>query len=104
MRQLADADRIQQLMRALGDEAEQPTRLYVTGGATAVLLRWRATTIDVDLRLFPETDRLLRAIPRLKEQLQLNIELACPADFIAELPGWQERSLYIAHEGQIACY
>ena len=65
---------------------------------------WRKTTIDVDLRIFPESDRLLRAIPPLKEKLQMNIELACPADFIPELPGWEERSLYITTEGRIAFY
>ena len=91
-------------MRALGAEADQPTHLYFTGGATAVLLDWRVTTIDVDIHLLPESDRLLRAIPHLKERLQLNIELACPADFIPELPGWQDRSLYIANEGRLACY
>ena len=101
---LADAQRIQQLMRALGAEADEATRLYFTGGATAVLIRWRPTTIDVDIRLFPETDRLLRAIPHLKEQLQLNIELACPADFIPELPGWEDRSQYVASEGRLTAY
>lgn len=104
MRRLAEADHIRQFMRALGAEADQATRLYFTGGATAVLFGWRPTTIDVDIRLFPETDQLLRAIPHLKEQLQLNIELACPADFIPELPGWEDRSLYIASEGRLTCY
>ena len=104
MRQLADADHIRQFMQALGAEGNEKARLYFTGGATAVLLGWRPTTIDVDIRLFPETDRLLRAVPRLKEQLQLNIELACPADFIPELRGWQDRSLSIAIEGQVAFY
>jgi len=104
MRQLSDANRIRELMRALGAEARQTARLYFTGGATAVLLGWRATTIDVDLRIFPESDRLLRAIPPLKEKLQMNIELACPADFIPELPGWEDRSLYVTTEGLIAYY
>ena len=104
MRQLADASRIQHLMRALGPEADQAIRLYFTGGASAVLVGWRSTTIDVDIRIFPETDRLLRAIPHLKEQLQLNIELACPADFIPELPGWEDRSVYITDEGLVAFY
>ena len=104
MRQLTEADRIRQLIRALGAEADQTARLYFTGGATAVLMGWRKTTIDVDLRIFPESDRLLRAIPPLKEKLQMNIELACPADFIPELPGWEERSLYISTEGRIAFY
>ena len=104
MRRLAEADHIQELMRALGAEADQATRLYFTGGATAVLLGWRATTIDVDIHILPGNDRLLRAIPHLKERLQLNIELACPADFIPELSGWQDRSLYITKEGRLACY
>src|SRR3989338_2930882 len=104
MRRLAEADHIRQLMRALCAEADQVTRLYFTGGATAVLLGWRATTIDVDIQIVPENDQLLRALPRLKEQLQLNIELACPADFIPELPGWDGRSLYIASEGRVAFY
>ena len=104
MRRLSDADRIRKLMRALGAEARQTARLYFTGGATAVLLGWRAATIDVDLRIFPESDQLLRAIPLLKENLQMNIELACPADFIPELPGWEDRSLYVTTEGPIAFY
>jgi len=104
MRQLSDRDRIHKLMRALGAKADQALRLYFTGGATAVLLDWRKTTIDVDLRIFPESDRLLRAISHLKDELQMNIELACPADFIPEIPGWEGRSLYVTTEGQIAFY
>lgn len=104
MRQLTDRDRIRELMRALGAQADQTARLYFTGGATAVLMGWRQTTIDVDIRIFPESDQLLRAIPPLKDELQMNIELACPADFIPEIPGWEERSLYITTEGRIAFY
>lgn len=102
--QLTDRDRIRDLMCALGAKADQTVRLYFTGGATAVLIGWRATTIDVDIRIFPESDQLLRAIPALKEELLMNIELACPADFIPQIPGWEERGLYIASEGRIAFY
>ncbi|MGH9334926.1 MAG: DUF6036 family nucleotidyltransferase, partial [Vicinamibacteria bacterium] len=49
----------------------------------------------------PEQDALFRAIPRLKESLQLNVELASPSDFIPELPAWQDRSRFIAREGKI---
>lgn len=104
MRRLADADRIRQLMRALGAEADEAARLYFTGGATATLIGWRPTTIDVDIRIVPEDERLLRAIPRVKERLQMNIELACPADFIPELPGWEDRSPYIGREGRLTFY
>lgn len=34
----------------------------------------------------------------------MNIELACPADFIPEIPGWEDRSLHITNEGRIAFY
>jgi hypothetical protein len=104
MRQLANAERIELFMRELGAEAKVDTKLYFTGGATAVLLGWRETTIDVDIRFLPETDRLYRAIPSLKEKLQINVELASPADFIPEVPGWQDRSLFIRREGKIDFY
>lgn len=89
-------------MRALGAEARVDTRLYFTGGATAVLLGWRDTTIDVDIRFFPESDALFRAIPSLKEKLQINVELASPADFIPELPSWEGRSPFIIREGKVS--
>ncbi len=89
-------------MAALGREARVPGRIYLVGGASAVLTGWRATTLDVDLKLMPEDDRLLRAIQRLKEELQINVELASPDDFIPALPGWEERSPHIATEGNIA--
>jgi hypothetical protein len=95
LRQVADASRIRRFMRELGREADQDARLYFTGGASAVLLGWRDSTVDVDIKLQPESDRLFRALPRLKEELQINIELACPADFIPELPGWEQRSPFI---------
>jgi hypothetical protein len=104
MRQLANADRIRRFMREIGPEAKSDARLYFTGGATAVLLGWRETTIDVDICFFPETDRIFRALPRLKERLKINVELASPADFIPEIPGWEERSLFISREGKIDFY
>jgi hypothetical protein len=104
MRNVAGHEQIRNLMRALGAEADSYVRVYFTGGATAVLLGWRPTTIDVDLRMFPESDRLFRAIPELKERLQINVELASPADFIPELPGWENRSLFIAQEQKVTFY
>jgi len=76
-------------------------RLYLTGGATAVMEGWRASTIDVDLRLEPESDDLLRRLAALKNQLDVNVELVSPPDFIPELPGWRERSPFVAREGRL---
>jgi len=101
MRRLADAERIRALMRALGRAARDPGQVFLAGGATAVLLGWRETTVDVDLKLVPDQDALLRAIPALKESLEVNVELATPDDFIPVPPQWKERSAFIAQEGPL---
>ena len=59
-----------------------PARVYLAGGATALLHGWRGSTIDVDIKIVPDVDRLFRAMPKIKERLQLNDELASPDDFI----------------------
>jgi hypothetical protein len=101
MRRVADAARIRELMRALGRAAAEPGQVFLAGGATAVLIGWRETTVDVDLKLVPDQDSVLRAIPALKESLELNVELATPDDFIPVRPAWEERSPFIAREGRL---
>jgi hypothetical protein len=102
MRERLTEERLRAFMRALAREAIEEGRVYLTGGATAVLQGWRESTLDVDIKIMPEDDRLLRAIPALKEALQINVELASPGDFIPELPGWQDRSRFIAREGKLS--
>ncbi len=82
MRERVDEERIRAFLRALGRSARVTARVYLTGGATAVLEGWRSSTIDVDLRLEPEDDALMRSLPELKERLDVNIELVSPPDFI----------------------
>jgi hypothetical protein len=102
VRELADSTRIERFMRALGEVAREEGRIYLTGGATAVLEGWRDTTIDVDIKLVPDRDELLREIPRLKEELNLNVELAAPSDFIPMPRGWEDRSPLIRREGKLS--
>jgi Nucleotidyltransferase of unknown function (DUF6036) len=102
MRALADGDRIHRFMRALGAASPAEARVYFTGGATAVLHGWRASTIDVDIRIVPEHDALFRAIPQLKEQLQINVELASPDQFIPVKDGWEDRSPFVGREGRVS--
>lgn len=104
MRRQVDRDRLEQFLRALAATSDQPTKVYLTGGATAVLLGWRDATIDIDLQIIPETDRLLRAIPSLKDEMKVNVELASPSDFIPEVPGWESRSTFIVQEGRVAFF
>lgn len=104
MRELADSDRIRLFMRTFGAEARAEARAYLTGGATAVLLGWRRSTIDIDIKIVPEHDHLLRALPQIKEELRVNVELASPADFIPVPAGWEERSRFQVQEGKVAFY
>ena len=60
-------------MTALARHATTEVDVFLVGGTSAVLVGWRATTIDVDLVMQPESDAMLRAIPMLKEQLHLNV-------------------------------
>ncbi|MDP2054488.1 MAG: hypothetical protein Q8L75_12685 [Acidobacteriota bacterium] len=101
MRQLTDAARLREFMRLLGRRTRAAGRVYLVGGACAVLHDWRATTIDIDLDLDPGLDALLREIPAIKEDLQVNVELASPAHFIPELPGWRDRSPFVVREGTL---
>lgn len=102
MRKLADASRIERFMRELGRSVDTDGRVYITGGATAVLHGWRETTIDVDIKLIPDRDEILREIPRLKQELDLNVELAAPSDFIPVPSGWEDRSPLIRTEGRLS--
>ena len=65
-------------MIALARHAIADADVFLVGGTSAVLVGWRATTIDVDRVMRPESDAMLRAIPLLTEQLHLNVKLASP--------------------------
>ncbi len=101
MRPPVDAERLKQLAQRLGALARRKTTVYLTGGSTAVLEGWRKSTVDVDLRFEPDTDELLRELPKIKEELQINVELASPSDFIPELPGWRDRSPVVFEYGEV---
>lgn len=101
MREVADRARIEAFLAALARHVTAETSIYVVGGTSAVLVGWRQTTIDVDLVMRPESDAMLRAIPLLKETMQLNVELASPDQFIPVPSGWEERSPFITRIGQV---
>ena len=104
MRPLATKERVMQFLSRLARGTRVPVRVYLTGGATAILFGWRESTVDVDIRFEPEVDEIFRAIPKLKEELNLNVELASPPDFIPELPGWRERSVFIDSFGSVSLF
>ena len=66
MRQLATADRIRLFLARLGREARKPVTAYLTGGSTAVLMGWRESTIDIDIKFVPDSGDLLRLVPAVE--------------------------------------
>jgi len=104
MRQSTTRERIERLMRELGASVTSEGRVYFTGGVSAVLLGWRETTLDVHLKADPEPAGFFESLPRLKDALDINIELASPDQFVPPLPGWRERCQFIAQHGPLVFY
>ncbi|MBF2015483.1 MAG: hypothetical protein IGS23_09850 [Rivularia sp. T60_A2020_040] len=104
MRSNVDPQKIEQLMKALGREASGSGCIYFTGGASALLIGWRSSTVDIDIRLDPEPPGIFQVIAKLKQRLDINIELASPQDFLPPLPEWRNRSVFIGREGAISFY
>ena len=100
-RALSTAAKVREFMRRLGQSATGPGRVYLVGGASAVLAGWRDTTVDVDLKLAPEPAGVFAAIAEIKEDLDMNVELAAPDDFLPPLPNWPARSPFIVRHGQV---
>ncbi len=69
MRQKITEVRLLEFMRRLGSGVTGSSRVFLVGGASAVLLGWWDSTVDIALKLIPESDEILRKIPALKEQL-----------------------------------
>ena len=101
MRGTSDAAKIEGLMQGIGRLARGPGRVYLVGGASAVTIGWRQATVGADLKLDPEPEGVFEAIVKLKDELDMSVELAAPDDFIPPVPGWKERSPFIARYGSV---
>ena len=102
MRAPVTSQRMREFMRALATESRGEGHVYLTGGASAVLLDWRESTVDIDIKVISDDSRVLRAIPAVKARLDINVEQASPDNFIPPLPGWRDRSAFIAREGKLS--
>ncbi|MBL7662629.1 hypothetical protein JNK13_07750 [bacterium] len=104
MRDAVTKEKLQAFIEAIGKSSSGPGRVYFVGGSTALLLGIRNQTIDIDIKLDPEPPGVFQRIATLKDELLINVELAAPDDFVPALPGWQERSEFIARSGQVEFY
>lgn len=80
---------LEKFMSELARRTSGPGSVFFTGGSTALLLGLREQTIDIDIKIDPEPRGIFEAIKELKDELDLNIELASPADFIPAPPQWR---------------
>jgi len=101
MRPVVEKQKLLRFLEELAKETTEDGAIFLTGGATALLYGWRETTIDVDLKADPEPRGFFEALSKLKEQLQINLELASPDLFIPALPRWRERSIFIVRHRKI---
>lgn len=104
MRRNVTALKLQQFMEELARRGRGRGSVFFTGGATALHFRMREQTIDIDIKLDPEPEGVFEALAELKNKLDLNVELASPADFIPVAPDWRERSIFVAQVGHIGFY
>jgi hypothetical protein len=95
MRTAADRDKLRDFLQKLSERITGPGTIYLVGGSSALALSLRDRTIDIDLKLDPEPPGAFQAIARLRDEIWVNIKLAWPAQFIPELPGWRDRSIYV---------
>src|SRR5437899_6729929 len=101
MRRSVSIETLKQFMQELAAAARSSGKVYFTGGATALLLGFREQTIDIDLKMDPEPEGAFEAIAVLKNQLDVNVELASPDDFIPPSRDWREQSRYIDRIGSV---
>lgn len=89
---------LQTFMESVGTKLKKNATFYLTGGSTAILFGIRKGTIDIDIA--GDMDELFSHIPKLKEQLKINIELAKPTDFVPSLKGEEQRHILIGDYGK----
>ncbi len=104
MRAPTDRTKIERFLEALGRHSRGEGTVYLTGGASALLVGWRAMTADIDIKLDPEPAGAFEAIARLKDELDVNVELAAPDQFIPPLPGWREHSAHVGRFGKVEVF
>jgi hypothetical protein len=86
----------------------RPLRIYLVGGTIAVDRGLRELTLDVDYAVASDDplaiEEFERLIPQLKNDLDINLEPASPADFLPVPRGVLELSPYVRTVGPVMVY
>jgi len=91
-------------MHELASRARSKGKVYFTGGATALLLGAASKPLIWTSNLRRNPSGVFEAIGRLKNELDINVELAAPDDFIAVTDDWPEKSVLIKAIGPLEFY
>lgn len=94
-------EKLLRFFERLGAQARVPGRLLHHGRRQRAVRRLADTTIDLGLKFDPEPAGVFEAIPALKRERQVHVELAAPSDFLPPLPGWRDRSGFIGRFGTL---
>jgi hypothetical protein len=94
--------RLRALLREIARTAPRGRdhRVYLVGGGTAVLLGWRASTIDADLH--GADDAVFRDVQAIKERLDVNVEFVRPERFVPALRGSDARHVFVETIGRVS--
>ena len=96
-----DVKKLMMFLTKLGDGAKSDGNCYLTGGTSALLIGWRDSTLDADIKFDPEPSGVFDAISNLKYEFDINVELASPDNFIPPLKLWKSRSQFIGKFGKL---
>jgi len=101
MRQRVGQQEIEQFLVQVG-RTRLPGRLYLVGGAAMVHRGIRpGQTLDIGIQITVDPANLTAQVAQLKQQLNMNIEFASPADFMPLPAQWETRSQFIKRYGQV---
>ena len=80
-------------------------RFYLVGGIVLIDLGLRGTTLDIDYAADADEPVVLgdleQAIRALKEELDINVEPASPADFLPIPPSVLDQSRFVGRYGPV---
>ncbi|CAA9525271.1 MAG: hypothetical protein AVDCRST_MAG73-445 [uncultured Thermomicrobiales bacterium] len=108
MRATTDRTKLTRFLDALGRRLRLPIRFYLVGGSVVIDLGLREATLDIDYVAEADDPRAMveleRAIRELKDELDVNIEPASPADFLPVPASVLGRSRFVGQHGRVAVY